>query len=190
MNRMSPGRIAIRLSTAAIAWSLVAPAAALAQEKPPSEQAARITPLKVTVVISRFQGEKKTGNLPFVLTVNSSDRTSLRMGAEVPIPQTTLKEATLATSYQYRSVGTQIDCRASAMMNDGRVALSLTVNDNQLSMEDRPDAGAMRGLPRFSNFTSTATLTLRDGQTMEYTAATDKTSGEVVRVQVTLNVVK
>ena len=45
-------------------------------------------PLKVTVVIARYQGEKRTGSLPFVLTVNGNDRsTSLQMGADVPYPQ-------------------------------------------------------------------------------------------------------
>jgi hypothetical protein len=167
--------------------SLTAPAAA--QEKPAAAQMVSV-PLRVTVVISRLQGEKKVSNLPFTLTLNTGERTSLRMGADVPVPQATMKENTVLSSYSYRPVGTNIDCSAAPMLDDGRVRLSLTVSDSQVSIEDRPDAGSMRGLPRFQNFTSTATLLLRDGQTMQYTAATDKVTGEVVRVEVALNVVK
>jgi Flp pilus assembly secretin CpaC len=156
----------------------------LIQEKPaPAPQVA----LRVTVVISRLQGDKKVGNLPFTLTLNSNERTSLRMGADVPIPQPNTKEG---TSFTYRPVGTQIDCNASPVQGDGRVKLQLTVTDSQVSVDNSPEPNPMRGLPRFQNFTSTATLTLRDAQTMEYTAATDKVTGEVVRVSVLLNVIK
>ena len=160
------------------------------QEKPAAETVKPSTSLKVTVVISRLQGEKKVGSLPFVMTVNSGDRTSVRMGADVPVPQSGTKEG--APSYQYRPIGTQIDVRASPMWarTDGRVDINLTVSDSQVSINNSADAGAMRGLPAFQTFASTATLSLRDGQTMEYTAATDKLSGEVIRIEVTLNVLK
>ena len=167
--------------------ALTAPASP--QEKPAAGPTASV-PLRVTVVITRVQGEKKVSNLPFTLTLNSGERTSLRMGADVPVPQAAMKEGTVLSSYSYRSVGTNIDAGASAMLDDGRVRLSLTVSDSHVSIEDSPGAGSMRGLPRFQNFTSTATLLLRDGQTMQYTAATDKVTGEVVRVEVALNVVK
>jgi hypothetical protein len=45
-------------------------------------------------------------------------------------------------------------------------------------------------MPVFRSFRSTNTLVLRDGQTRQFTAATDRVSGEVVRIDVTLNVVK
>ena len=200
MRRRSAGAIASWMLTGAVmlaaAPQLPAAASATAvteavpaaqsEQKPAPEPPSPVVPLKVTVVISRLQGEKKVSSLPFTLTLNSNGRTSLRMGADVPIPQANMKEG---TSYQYRSVGTNIDCGASPM-GDGRFALSLTVSDTQVSIEDSPGSGPMRGLPRFQNFTSTATLALRDAQTMQYTAATDKVTGEVVRVDVTLNVVK
>jgi Flp pilus assembly secretin CpaC len=160
------------------------------QEKPAADTVKPSTPLKITVVISRLQGDKKVGSLPFVMTVNSGDRTSVRMGADVPVPQGPAKEG--GSSYQYRPVGTQIDVRASPTWarSDGRVDINLTVSDSQVSVNNAAEAGAMRGLPAFQQFTSTATLSLRDGQTMEYTAATDKLTGEVIRLEVTLNVLK
>ena len=181
--------MALGLVTATVLMLPPQPAAAASgsQDKPAAEQARPVVPLKVTVVISRHSGDKQVGNLPFVLTLNSGQRTNLRMGADVPIPQSNLKEG---TSYSYRTVGTQIDAAAGHVQDDGRVSLQLTVSDTQISVENSADAGNMRGLPRIHTFTSSATLTLRDGQTMQYTADTDKITGEVIRVEVTLATVK
>jgi hypothetical protein len=54
--------------------------------------------LKLTVVILRFEGEKKIGSLPFVLMVipggeRDGDGTSIQMGSDVPIPTTTRRMA-------------------------------------------------------------------------------------------------
>jgi hypothetical protein len=40
------------------------------------------------------------------------------------------------------------------------------------------------------NFKSRNRLLLRDGQTRQYTAATDRVNGETIRIEVTLRVVK
>jgi Flp pilus assembly secretin CpaC len=141
-------------------------------------------PLKVTIVIARFTGEKKTASLPFTLTVITNERTSLRMGSEVPIPS-----GSAQTAYTYRSVGTNIDCGAN-VREDGRFRLVLTITDSQIFSDQKPGPGVMSGIPSFQSFTSNTTLMLADGQSTQFTTATDKVSGEVVRVDVTVNVVK
>lgn len=161
--------------------------------------------LKLTVVISRFQGDKKTGSLPFVLMVvpgpivqtkegsfgADGDGTTLQMGAEVPVITTALAGPQTVPSYQYRSVGTNISSLAK-VADDGRFNVSLNVSDSQV-MSDITPAGAAQGpimAPRFQSFKSANRLLLRDGQTVQFTAATDKSSGEVVKLDVTLNVIK
>lgn len=160
--------------------------------------------LKLSVVISRFNGEKKVGNLPFQVMVipgsspeRDGDGTSLQTGARVPVPQTTFAStgsgpaSVPQTSYNYQQFGTSIS--ASAKPIDGTTFnVSLTVSDSQL-LSDAPDqaqfAQGVR-LPRYQSFTSSNRLILRDGQKVEYTAATDKTSGEVIKIDVTMNVIK
>ncbi len=46
------------------------------------------------------------------------------------------------------------------------------------------------GLPVVRSFQTTNRLILKDGQTSQFTAATDRVSGEVVRIDITLKVVK
>lgn len=150
-----------------------------------------VIPLKVTVVISRMQGEKKTASLPFTLSVNTNDqRTSLRMGADVPLPMTSAT-ATTPVSYSYKSIGTNIDCGADTL-EDGRYRLLLTISDSQVFSDATKDAATttVRGVPSYQSFTTTTPIILRDGQSTQFTTATDKLTGEVVRVDVTLSVVK
>ena len=93
--------------------------------------------------------------------------------------------ATVAT-YNYQNVGMSIDCRAFPQA-DGRFELRLTVQDSQVTAAAQ---GTSINAPTIQNFTSTNTLLLRNGQSVQYTTATDKVSGEVVKIDVTLEVLK
>jgi hypothetical protein len=55
---------------------------------------------------------------------------------------------------------------------------------------DRPEGGATFKEPIIRNVRSDLYLNLRDGQTVEGVMATDPLNARVVRVEVTLNVVK
>jgi hypothetical protein len=146
------------------------------------------TPLKVTVVISRWQGDKRISNLPFTLYVNTQDSTSLRMQSEVPVPTTTLDEKTggAIASFQMRTVGTSLDVsgRLASGTPPGRFNIHFVITDSQLSA---PTSGAR---PQVTSFTAQTYLLLRDGETQQFTTATDKITGDVVKVDVTLNVLK
>ena len=177
----------------ALALVLCGPVA-IAQEKPSEKAEAppsrkQVTPLKVQVVLSKFRGETKVASLPYTLPCNADDRllTHLRMGIEVPV-LTTPKEGPAA--YQYRSVGTNIDCRASAV-EDGRFRLEMTIEHS--SIYPTPDDTARTPVgtgPLFRTFRTGFVPILRDGQTMQYTVATDPVSGEVMKIDVTLTALK
>jgi hypothetical protein len=168
----------------------------VAQASPQNRQ----IPLKVQLVVARYQGEKKVSSLPYTLAVvaNDKDKTSMRMGVEVPIPQTIFtaaaKEGATAStpqmSYTYRSIGTNIDCTAQTL-EEGVFKLDLGVSDSSVFTAEK-DAAANRPISPVSirNFTSTFNVVLRDGQTVQHTSATDPVSGEVLRIDVTLTVLK
>jgi type II secretory pathway component GspD/PulD (secretin) len=162
------------------------------------------TSLEVQVNIARYQGEKRVNSLPYVLAVNAapagqpSQPAQLNVGADVAIPSTTFtpvpggdgKPATPLVSYSYKNIGTNIQCNASAI-DDGRFELTLNVDESSVFSKSG-DAGpsGVDNLPAFRSFKSRNVLLLRDGQTRQYTAATDRVSGETVRIEVTLKVVK
>jgi hypothetical protein len=158
-------------------------------------------PLQIQVVISRYQGEKRISSLPYVLTAKtSSNRTSpslLRLGARVPIrtqettPASDGKPATTTNSVRYENVGTNIDCNATSL-TDGRIELAVSINESSVITDPQELKGIQGGesYPVFRSYQSINTLFLRDGESSQFTAATDRTTGEVVRVEVKLTVMK
>jgi len=160
---------------------------------PPS--LANVTPLKVQVVIGRYQGEKKVASMPYTLTMNNhppNNHAKLRMGAKIPIVMLMMtnvpKDAPQGGPIQYQDVGTDIDCFATELDN-GRYSLAITVDDSSV-YPDEQSGGAAKGSPSFRSFRATNALVLRNGETGQFTAATDKVTGETVRVDVTLTVMK
>jgi hypothetical protein len=167
---------------------LAAPIAA--RELP--EGAAQATgpiPLRVQLVLSRYQGDKKVSSVPYSLSVvaNDKDKTSLRMGVDVPVPQ-----GPNSTNYNYRSVGTNIDCSANSV-EGGLFRLDIAVSESSIFVTEKEGAGAavrVTGMPAFRSFTSTFNVLMRDGQTQQHSSATDPVSGEVLRVEVSVAVLK
>ena len=163
------------------------PVGGQAQEQEPGAP----VPLQVEVVLTRYDGDTEVSRLPFTLLVNaSSDRspvrqTSIRMGVQVPVPSSRSGDGGTAVTYQ--DVGTQIDCMA-VRSGDG-FALQLSIQDSSLYEPSGSGQIAspmvVAGYPVIRSFRSTTNVSIRDGQTMEYTMATDKISGEVLRVTVT-----
>lgn len=178
----------------------------LAQDKPfpdlltpgkPGQNTARPpTALKVQLTLTRFVGEKKIASVPYMLGVlTQSQKTSLRMGVQVPVVQTVFgpkAEGNVAqSSYTYRDVGTNIDCQASDAGN-GLFNLSITVEDSAIQMDrtEPADKTPLRDVPAFRSFRASFAMVLRDGQTMQYASATDPVSGEVMKIDVSLSLAK
>ena len=174
----------------------------------PFKSAGPLIPLKVQIVITRYQGDKKVSSLPYELAVNANDGAidpmgryssyniaRLRMGAQVPV-------ATLAAPKDspvqgpmgpvtYKDVGTNIDCYAYSI-EGGRFSVNVSIEDSSVYSDGQTAQGApkLNDIPSFRSFKSNSTLLLKDGQSTEFTAAADKISGEVTKIDVTVAVVK
>jgi hypothetical protein len=181
-------------STFAIATALAAsaPSVLVARQDNPARQGVappESVPLKVDFVITRSESDKKISSLPFSIWVSTGGSTNVRMGSEVPIPTA----ADGKSGVTYRSVGTFIDCRAQNMSN-GKFGLDVQVQDSSLYVPGREQASqigqTITGFPVIRSFSASNHLTLRDGQSAEFVMATDKVSGEVLKVNVTVTTVK
>lgn len=164
----------------------------------------RCTPsaaLRVQVVISRLLDEKKQASLPYTFVLSarpsstcSASRVQMRMGVDTPVPSVTFDAADStkpkSTSVQYKTVGTNIDCSADDLV-DGRYKLFLNVENSSTLPSSQARAGDdLPAFPLFRKFDISAHAILRDGQSTQAVAATDPVTGEVVKIDVTLNVVK
>jgi hypothetical protein len=182
---------------------LVAPVGR-AQDKPKTDQTpsgeAQTTPVKVLIVFTEFEGDKKVKSLPYTLYINAGDApdlkpgsAKLRIGNRVPV-------YTGNNSFSYFDVGTNIDAHA-AYTGDGRFLLNLNLDrssvegDVPVPMQKPPEAnpdshsGSFRE-PIVRQFRSELDLKIREGQTVESTMATDPVSGKVLKVEVSISVVK
>jgi hypothetical protein len=165
-----------------------------------------IVPLRVQLVISRYDGDKKISSQPYTLSVNAGRPVGvppipvhvarLRMGAEVPVSNVVAaspdaKAASAGGPVQYKAIGTNIDCFAF-IQDDARYRLEITIEDSSVYASDRvvPGTVASRTTPVFRSFKLTNEVILEDGQSSQFTAATDKISGELVKVDVTMNVAR
>jgi hypothetical protein len=152
-----------------------------------------VVPLKVAVVFNEYDGEKKVSSLPYVLFLKAEGINGprrfvgvVRMGVRVPI-WTGSKESAIT----YQDVGTNLDCSAQ-LTEDGRYVLDLTVERSSVyptgSGSDSQEHFSEHPLIR--TFRASLALMLRDGQTSQSTVATDPLNGHIVKVDVTLNVLK
>ncbi len=175
------------------------------EKQPPSKATAEErspVPVTVTVVFTEFDGDKKIGSLPYTMPINAGIRTQpgynkLRMGVRVPIVATSTKEGA-PVQVQYLDVGTNIDCRARNL-EDGQFEVELSVERSSIystgaegtQKEWSPgDQMMIAQQPIVRQYRSTMTLLMRDGQIIQRSLATDPVSGRVLKVDVTLNVVK
>ena len=195
----------LQILTLVLAFALASTAIASTQEKEkpaaPAPKVAmdptNVTPLKVQIVIARYQGEKKISSMPYTLTMNANNRANLRMGTKIPIMMVSAapdvktpdgKPIPQIGPIQYQDVGTNIDCGSTAV-SDGRFMLNITVDDSSIYPDEQPSGGS-KGNPSFRSFRATNTMVLKNGETGQFTTATDKITGETVKVDVTLTVVK
>ena len=189
----------IRRIAIALGLILLLASAGRAQEKASPEKG-KLTPLKVQVVFSEYDGERKVASLPYTLSVNATEGmweshaffAKLRVGVRVPIT-TTVQGGN--TAVQYIDVGTNIDAGAGTLP-DGRFLLDLGVRRSFIySPEGEKKLGEISsqvasGNPIIRNFDAEFRLLLKDGETVQSTLAADPVSGRILKVEVTLTVVR
>jgi hypothetical protein len=178
-----------KLPCAVMAMALLA-ATAAGQEKAAEKPKKPGVPLKVQVVYSRYEGERKVSSMPYTLYLTADEKpTFMRFGLQIPIQTIANNTPTV----QFKDASTNLDCGAETM-EDGRFKLALQVEQASLFASD----AAHKPLPGSSglvntilhSFRSSNVLYLRDGQSTQFIAATDPTNGEVLKIEVALSVLK
>ncbi len=151
--------------------------------------------LRVEVVISRFQGETRVSNAPYSFLIAADNKKAVvKMGVEVPVAVTEFPENEGIVSFQYRNVGTNIICFAEDR-GEGLYQLRLMVETSSIYgspvlQTGRAPTELAGGKPIFNSFSVNLDPLLRDGQSVEAVASTDPVTGDVVKIDVSLNVKK
>lgn len=201
-SRMNTPRALAAVLVLAVATPLIAQDVAplqVVQDKP-AAPSANVVALQVQVVVARYQGEKRLSAMPYTLSMNSSpgSKANMRMNGEVPVPTQAFSSGASPAPqvpFSYRSLGTSIDLTAVAS-TPGKFGLSITVSEASLRAQDSTASSRefrelpLKDQPIFENYQSSNTIHVRDGETTQFTASTNRLTGEAVRVEVMVKVVK
>ena len=166
-----------------------------AQEKSKADERVKVSaPIKVQIVFTEYDGDKKISSMPYTFTVVSDEKfggnwsTRVRTGIRVPIETDGKEQKTT-----YLDIGTNIDCGIKAE-DDGRFHVYLTFDRSTMypnkSNEGERLVADPGGQPLIRQFRSDETLIMKDGQTLENLMATDPLKGHTLRVSVNINVQK
>jgi hypothetical protein len=144
----------------------------------------------VEILLSRHRGTERIASLPYTLRLSEGrdKRARLRVGVEVPVR---VETSASVQSFQYKNVGTHIDCSAVAIAaprGGGRGAheLTLAVEHSAVVPATSEVEAPFEGAPMFSTFRIESFLELADGESAELVSSTDPVTGEVMRIRVTL----
>jgi hypothetical protein len=147
--------------------------------------------LRIQLVLTRYEGEKKLSSIPHTFIV-PTDRSSgagarIRMGVDAPIPITSTPDGDKSqATVAYKSIGTNIDCANVTELPGGRYSFTIILSNTAAV----PDTTSETKTPLFRRFDASFTPVLRDGQSMQTVVSTDPVTGEVVKIDVTLNVIR
>ncbi|MEO7189687.1 MAG: hypothetical protein ABI051_01375 [Vicinamibacterales bacterium] len=147
--------------------------------RPPLPPVRQERAVRIDIVLSRTQGEKKVSSFPFTLYTAAGSNVSLRSGSSVPVPQG-------AGAIAYQSVGVRINCVNILDLPDGRFRLDVEIDDS--SVLDNGPMTANGPVIRSSNLRGT--VVARDGSAQTFATATDKLTGETIKAEVTVTALK
>jgi hypothetical protein len=179
-RRFAVGIVSLFLSVVPLVAQESGKAASTAKQE---EHTPSVTPLRVQVVFSEYDGDKKISNLPYTFTVNADERraspsSKIRNGARIPL-------VTGKDQFTYLDIGTNIDCSAT-LQDDGRFKLQMALERSSVA----PDTSSATGNPVVRNLRVDLNPVLKDGQSVESVASTDPLTGHVYKVSVTVNALK
>lgn len=191
-----------RLVLVSALCACAAPARAQTPPPPPSpaklvSDGIRVVPVRVHVLVARYEGDKRVSSMPYTMLVNASPRGvgQIRIGAEVPVttggaPASADGKQAPVPAVSYEHIGTHIDCRVTPT-DDGRYLVELTVSEKSVYPDgEGPRVARPHGNPPFRSFRANNAMVLRDGQTAEFATVGDRLTGEIIRIEGTLHLVK
>ena len=147
---------------------------------------------RVDLVLTRLQGEKKISSLPYSFITSTGPGINTfnqyRVGSQVPVPG-----ATTPGTFAYRNIGMNLDIRDITLLPDGRYRVGVNLEDASVLEASTPAErqvaeNAPGPIIRSTSFA--AVLIVREGQPQQFSLTTDRISGETMKAELTLTVIK
>lgn len=162
------------------------PSHACAQDAPKEKPG---VPVKVQIVFSEFEGEKKISSMPYSLIAITDEKvggyysTSLRTGVRIPVEIDGKDQKST-----YMDVGSNIDCGVRTTA-EGSYHLYMIFERSALYQPGADDKLSGRP-PLVRQFKASENMILKDGQTSESVVSTDPLNGHSLHISITINLAK
>lgn len=179
-------KLTLRMAGILVALLLM-PAFNHAQEQAKASNDQSVSQVRIDLLLTEYDGQKKISSLPYTIyAVSSPERGRahagrLRMGVRVPV------------NSQYMNVGTDIDCNPLTL-GEGAYDVGISVNRSSIYTptqdENETEQIHAAGGMVIRNFNTDFNLKLHDGETADGTSATDPLNGHILKISVTLHVIK
>jgi len=170
------------LGTFMVAIPLALTFASVAQAQPQA-QSDKI-PVKLLVVISTFEGDKKVSSMPYTLMATANgNQVSFNSSTNMPIPNGT------SGGYSYTNVGTNLVCTVATEAGSFKVTLNFsdkTVISNKAPAAATSSTAKPLDSPSFHDVSYSSAVNIKDGETKQLISAPDKVTGEILKIDVTL----
>jgi hypothetical protein len=185
MKRFMPALLLSMLS--------VLPLPALAQAKSPDKPG---IPVKVLIVFSEYNGEKKISSMPYSFVAITDEKmggyysTSLRTGVRIPV-ETEGKDQ----KSTYMDVGSNIDCGIRTTDDDHYRVQFIFERSALYPVGDSQDDKVLNSRPPgqpplVRQFKASEQVLLKDGQTSDSVVSTDPLNGHSLHISITITVLK
>jgi hypothetical protein len=162
---------------------------ASAQAPSPSEK----IPVKLVVVISRYNGDRKVSSLPFtLLAIANGEKAYMGNSMNIPISTVSTTDGKSTPSVSYTNIGTSIS--GTITTDSGHFKVNFNIDDKYV-VDSPPSSTTTTGpaspdQPRFRNISFSGTVNLKEGEPKEIFSAADRSSGDVTKIDVTLTLDK
>lgn len=187
-------KLTLRMAGILVALLLM-PTVNRAQEQVKASNDQSISHVRIDLLLTEYDGQKKVSSLPYTIYAESYLQQhhggpppgSLRIGVRVPV-------SIDSNNLQYMDVGTNIDCYPWTF-GEGVYDLRVSVNRSSIYAPSQGEnegeqIHAVGGRMITRNFSTDFDLKLHDGETADGTSAADPLNGHILKISVTLHVIK
>jgi hypothetical protein len=187
-----------RVSVLTIALGLAAATVAAAQNAPPpprptTQEAPRPRQtFRLQIVIGHYDGDRRLSSLPITVVGNTGATVTVNNGIQVPVVNSSAP-GTGVSSFTYKNIGFNGTVIVNAN-DDGRYTLSQFTIEESSVLPDRAGGAnpvvTVSGVPSFPDYIVTTSLTMSDGETVQLATAASPLTGQITKIDVTLNILK
>jgi hypothetical protein len=145
---------------------------------------------RLQIVVAHYDGDRRVSSVPNTIVGSMGTTVTVSSGLQVPVVNSAA--GTGVSNFTFKQIGFNATVVVRPL-EDGRFSLSqFTVEESSVLPDKAAGASpvSVNGVPVFSDYIVTTALNMSDGETIQLATAASPLTGQVTKIDVTLNVLK